>query len=228
MTLTGTASFAWPAAARFDQRVPRDRLFARAGSGKTIRGLYAAQVERITWTHKLFERSVNLLPGDGVEEIVVLEVTLRNDRVDDKVLAHVDAALPRHTLFELRRGAEVATVTAYKRRDESDASRMVVGPHVRGSWQSADAQRTPLPPATHLGGLYAGLLRALWPHPQWPGETLRDHADRLSAVIVEERKVDRLAGRVRRETAFARQVELNRDLREAKRRLAALTETRNP
>lgn len=222
-----TALFAWPPAARFDQRVPRDRLFAQAGGGKTIRDLYADQVERITWTHKLFERSVNLAPGDGVEEIVVLEVALKRDRLDDRVLAHIDAALPRHTFIELRRGAEVMPVAAYKRRNDSDASRMVVGLHVRGAWRAADTPRAPLPAAIHQGGLYAGLLRALWPHPPRPGETLRAHADRVAVVIVEERKVDRLAGRVRRETIFARQVELNRELREAKRRLAALTETRD-
>ena len=222
-----TALFAWPPAARFDQRVPRDRLFAQAGGGRTIRDLYAGQVERITWMHKLFERSVNLAPGDGVEEIVVLEVALKGDRLDDRVLAHIDTALPRHTFVELRRGAEVMPVAAYKRRDESDASRMVVGPHVRGAWRAVDAPRRPLPTAIHLGGLYAGLLRALWPHPPRAAETLRAHADRVSVVLMEERKLDRLAGRVRREKTFARQVELNRELREVKRRLAALTEARD-
>ncbi|WP_299819064.1 DUF4391 domain-containing protein [uncultured Jannaschia sp.] len=222
-----TGLFAWPQGARFDQRVPRDRLFAQAGGGKTIRALYADQVERITWTHKLFERSINLALGDGVEEIVVLEVALKGDRLDDKVLAHIDAALPRHTLFELRRGAEAAMAVAYKRQDESDASRMVVGPHVRQEWQPEDGPRVPLPPATHLGSLYAGLLRSLWPHPHRTGESLRDQAERVAAAMVERRKVDRMAGCVRRETSFARQVELNRELREAQRRLAALTQMKD-
>ena len=221
-----TAPFAWPLAARFDQRVPRDRLFAQAGGSKTIRDLYADQVDRIIWTHKLFVQSVNLSPGDGVEEIVVLGVTLKADRLDDQVLAHVDAALPRHTIFELRRGDEVALAGAYKRRDESDRHRMVVGPHMRGGWRLADSPRAPLPTAIDLGGLYAGLLRAMWPYPQRSGETLRAHADRVSQAIAERKKVDRLASSVRREPAFARQVELNRDLREAKRRLGNLTETR--
>ena len=222
-----TAPFAWPDAARFDQRVPRDRLFAQAGGSKTIRDLYADQVDRITWTHKLFVQSVNLAPGDGVEEIVVLGVTLKTDRLEDRVLAHVDAALPRHTIFELRRGDEVALAGAYKRRDENDRDRMVVGPHLRGGWCPADTTRTPLPTAIDLGGLYAGLLRALWPFGQRPGETLRAHADRVSQAIAEQGKVNRLASSVRREPVFARQVELNRDLREAKRRLENLTETRN-
>ena len=222
-----TGLFAWPQAARFDQRVPRDRLFAQAGGGRTIRALYASQVDRITWTHKLFERSVNLAPGDGVDEIVVLEVVLRGDRLDDKVLTHIDAALPRHTLFELRRGAEAAVAAAYKRRDESDASRMVVGPHARQDWQPAGGPRAPLPPATHLGSLYAGLLRSLWPHPHRTGESLRDQAERVAAAMTERRKVERMSGRVKRETSFARQVELNRDLREAQRRLAALTQAKD-
>ena len=116
---------------------------------------------------------------------------------------------------------------AYKRRDESDASRMVVGPHVRQDWQPAGEPRVPIPPATHLGSLYAGLLRSLWPHPHRTGEGLRDQAERVAAAMAERRKVDRMADRVRREASFARQVELNRDLREAQRRLAALTDMKD-
>ena len=219
--------FDWPRATWFGQRVPRDRLLAEAGGGKSIRDLYPSQVERITWTHKLFERSVNLAPGGGVEEIEVIEIRMKGDKLDDRVLAHVDAALRRHTVLELRCGDELAMAAAYKRRDESDGARMVVGPHMRGPWRPALAPRPPLPPATDLGGLYAGLLGALWPHPRHPGETLRDHADRVSSAAAEARKVERLTGRINREKSFARQVELNRELREAKRRLAALTGTRD-
>ena len=215
--------FAWPERARFGERVPRDKLFALAGGGKAIRDLYAAQVERITWTHKLFPASVNLRAGASVPEIVVLEVVLRADALDDRVLAHIDEAVPRHTLFELRRDGEVALAGAFKRRSDADASHMVIDTHARGAWHPADAPHAPLPTAIDLDGLYAGLLRSLWPHPARANESLRAHAERLSEAASCAKTVERLRGRVRREKRFGRQVELNRELREAERRWGELT-----
>ena len=48
--------FAWPAAAKVENRIARDRLFRQAGGGKAIRALYDAQVERIDEALGQYER----------------------------------------------------------------------------------------------------------------------------------------------------------------------------
>lgn len=220
--------FAWPEAARVDRRIARDQLFRRAGGGKTIRALYEAQVERIDWAWKLFDRSVNLPPAGDVSEIPVLQVVLRAHDLDDRILIHMDKALPRQTWFELIRmtpdGPELQPAAAFKRTSEADKTRVVTHEHWKGPWMDASAPRRPLPVAVTLEGLYTGLLRALWPHPARPGENLRDQAQRLSDIAAQAKAVERLQAAVRRETDFARQVEKNRELREATARLKTLTE----
>jgi hypothetical protein len=220
--------FAWPEAARVDRRIPRDQLFRRAGGGKTVRALYEAQVERIDWAWKLFERSVNLPPAGGVTEIQVIRVALRAGALDDRVLIHIDKALPRQTWFELVRvtpdGAEVQAAAAFKRVSEADSSKVVTHEHWRGAWAPDASPRASLPVATTLEGLYAGMLRALWPHPARKGESLRSQADRLSEAAAQAKAVERLAAAVRRESDFARQVEKNRELRAAQARLKELTD----
>lgn len=229
-----TRPFAWPAAARFGRRVPRDKLFERAGGGKAIRALYADQIERIVWSHKLFSGSVNLPAGASVAEIEVLEVVLRGEGVDDRVLDHLDRGVPQRTVLELRRGegaaGEVMMAAAFKRPSEGGsasgarAERPVVLEHARGDWHKVEAERAPLPPAVDLDVLYAGLLRALWPHPARPGEGLRAHAERLSAAAAQAKVVTRLETCARREARFARQVELMRELRGARIKLGELTD----
>jgi hypothetical protein len=220
--------FAWPDAAKVGTRIARDRLFRAAGGGKMIRSLYDEQVDRIEWAFKLFERSVNLPPADGVSEIEVITVRLRGDRLDDRVLAHVDKALPHPTFFELVRAApssaEVQTAVAYKRRSEADRSQVVTYEHWRGVWTPDDAGRQPLPQAVSLDGLYAGLLRSIWPYPPRAGETPRQQAERLSEAAMHAKLARRLETQVRREKNFARQVELNRELRSAKETLRGLTD----
>lgn len=220
--------FAWPEAARVDRRIPRDQLFRRAGGGKTIRALYDAQVDRINWAWKLFERSVNLPASEGVSEVQVIQLTLRGPDLDDRVLTHIDKALPRQTYFELVRnspdGPLVQTAAAYKRTSDVDATKVVTHEHWRGGWAPASASRAPLPVALTLEGLYAGLLRSLWPHPARTGETLRSQAERLSAAAAQSKAVERLRTTVNREADFARQVEKNRELRAAQSRLKELTD----
>jgi hypothetical protein len=220
--------FAWPEAARVDRRIPRDQLFRRAGGGNAIRALYDAQVDRIDWGWKLFDRSVNLPAGDSVSEVQVIQLTLRGPELDDRVLVHIDKALPRQTWFELVHsapdGAEVQCAAAFKRASDADAIKVVSHNPWRGGWVSASTPRTPLPVAITLEGLYAGLLRSLWPHPARAGETLRSQAERLSQVAAQAKAVERLRAAVRREANFARQVDKNRELRAAQKRLKELTD----
>ena len=220
--------FAWPTAAKVESRIPRDRLFRQAGGGKAIRALYDAQVERIDWAFKLFERSVNLPPAGGVDEIEVFRLTLRGDRIDDRVLAHIDKAIPHPILFELVRhapdGDEVTLAAAYKRRSEADKSQAVTLEHWRAQWVADSESRTPLPQAASLEGLYAGLLRAHWPHGPRGGESLRAQAERLSRIATQGKAVARLQLKLRREGDFARKTEINRELRAAQAVLKELTE----
>ncbi len=223
-----SALFAWPDAARVGTAVAREKLFMQAGGGKAIRALYQEQVERIEWAFKLFERSVNLPPTEEVAEIQVFRLHLRGPTLDDRVLAHLDKALPRQTWFELIRhapdGLEIAAAAAYKRRSDTDPTHIVTLEHWRTPWTPTTATRAALPPAVSLEGLYAALLRQLWPHPARAGETLRTHAERLSAATVQAKAVERLRGAVRREPDFARQVEKNRTLRAAEAALRSLVD----
>lgn len=220
--------FAWPAAAKVESRIPRDRLFRQAGGGKAIRALYDAQVQRIDWALKLFERSVNLSPAGGVDEIEVFRLTLRGDRIDDRVLAHIDKAIPHPIIFELVRhapdGAEVMLAAAYKRRSDADKAQVVTLEHWRGAWVAETQARSPLPQAASLEGLYAALLRSLWPHASREGESLRAQAERLSKVATQCKAVQRLQLQLRRTRDFARKTEINRELRAAQAALKELTE----
>ena len=210
-----------------ESRVPRDRLFRTAGGGKAIRAAYEFQVERVDWAFKLFERSVNLPPANGVEEIEVFRVRLRGDRIDDRVLAHIDKAIPHPILFELVRHApdrdEVTLAAAYKRQSEADKAQVVSLEHWRGAWMAETQARAPLPQAASLKGLYAALLRSVWPHGSRKGESLRAQAERLSKIATQGKAIERLQVQLRREGDFARKTEINRELRTAQAALKELT-----
>ena len=131
-------------------------------------------------------------------------------------------------MFELVRhapdGDEVMLAAAYKRRSEADKAQTVTLEHWRGAWVAETQARVPLPQAASLEGLYAGLLRSLWPHGPRGGESLRAQAERLSKVAAHGKAVERLQLQLRREGDFARKTEINRELRAGQAALKELTE----
>lgn len=219
------ALFDWPQKAVPQQtRVPKARLFNYKRASAQMQRFFREEVEDIHFIAALKQESLNLPIGGGVSEISVLRITLRSPELSEKVLSHIDTGIPRATLFEIvRPNGEVQVAGAFKRQSEADKSKWVTDAHYRTVWLPTDYERLPLPAAIHLGQLYAGLLRAVWPYRAWEGESLTEQAARLHKIKSQQREVDRLAKQTSRETQFNRKVETNEKYKAARAELRALT-----
>lgn len=219
------ALFDWPAKAVPQQtRVPKARLFSHKPASAQMQRFFREEVEDIHFIAALKQESLNLPPGGGVSEISVLRITLRAPELSDKVLTHIDTGIPRATFFEIARpNGETQAAAAYKRQSEADKAKWVTDSHYRTVWLPADFERLPLPTVVHLGQLYAGLLRAVWPYRAWEGESIPAQAERLHKIKSQQREVDRLAKQLSRETQFNRRVEINEKYKAARAELLALT-----
>lgn len=220
-----TALFDWPERTRLDKRrVPKARLFAHKSASAQMQRRFREEVEDIYLIAALKKESLNLAPGGGVDEITVFAITQRTDELSEKVLTHIDTALPRATLFELTRpSGEVQVAAAFKRPSEADKAKWVTDAHYRTVWLPPETQRQPLPTAVHLGGLYANLLRAVWPYRAFEGEPLAAQAERLHKIKTQARVVERLSKQFSREKQFNRRVELNEAYKAAQADMRKLT-----
>ena len=219
------ALFDWPEAAiPQETRVPKTRLFAHKKASAQMQRRFREEVEDIHFIAALKQQSLNLPPGGGVDEIAVFRITQRAEELSDKVLTHIDTAMPRATLFELiRPSGEVQVAAAFKRPSEADKLKWVTDAHYRTVWLPPEHERKRLPQVIHLGGLYAALLRTVWPYRAFEGETLQDQAARLAEIKKLDREVERLAKRLKREQQFNRKVELNEQYKAAAAALRKLT-----
>src|SRR5699024_5091141 len=133
-----------------------------------------------------------------------------------------DRAIPSPIVFEIHGDRHVETAAAYKRPNQADPGKWVIGDNLRGGRLPTDAPRTALPAALDAAGLYQAILQSLVPLAPRTGETLDAQLERLATIRKLEKACARLEKRVRREKQFNRRVEINRDLREQKNRLAQL------
>ena len=199
--------------------VAKAKIYAHAKPSAALRALFVDQVKSITWACKPAPEAINLPATPSVPEIEVFEIALKLPDVNQLVLRCIDKAIPFPILFILRFDGRSQAIAAYKRPSDAahhqrgQVSQWVVGDYHAAPWQKDDLARPGLPVAQDLQGLYEQLLRQHLAVPARPGESLRDHLDRLSLLTAKQTAAARLESRLAQEKQFNRKVELNSELR---------------
>ncbi|HVW09918.1 MAG TPA: DUF4391 domain-containing protein [Tepidisphaeraceae bacterium] len=219
--------FDFPKQAELNRVLPKSKIYEFAKPSRAVRDRFVRQVEEIVWKYKLAPETINIPARQGVEEIQVFAIALKARELTGTalrpVLMTIDKAIPSPIFYQLSFGDRVKFVAAYKRPSEAESSKSVVDTHYfETPWQSANAQFPPLPLALDLAGLYDQMLRHLIPFPPRPGESLRDHAERVNQIHAKAIECRRLEARLHRELQFNRKVEINAVLRGRQAELAQL------
>lgn len=237
----------WPRASAFGRVIPKTKIYEHAGANTGLKDLFVREVDQIVWSHKLAPETVNLAATKQVAEIQVFRITARTPTLDRDVLRAIDKAIPFPLIFEVAHGGRVRLAAAYKRPNEADSTRWVVGDYFQGEWLPEDAPRAPPPVALNMGALYERLLAPLVAEqtarlvaspasgfaetPQTPfvsAETahpvsLEERIAQAEAIERQAREVERIKARLGREKQFNKRVAINAELRAAKQELERLT-----
>lgn len=219
--------FDYPPQAAFEKVLPKNKIYAHAAPGRRVQRHFTDQIAKIVWQYKLAPETVRLAGRQGIEEIQIFRVMLKEgvgESLSLDVLTCIDKAIPFPLVFELLDGARVRVAAAYKRPNEADRTKWVLGEYFFSEWYPADSKRASLPVAVDLAALYRELLRRLMPYPPRDGETLRDHAERVGRIKALLREQDKLCVRLTREPQFNRKVEINQDVRAVQSELDELTQ----
>ena len=215
--------YAYPTQAAFGKVLPKSKIYQFARPTRRVQQCFVDQVGRIVWKYKLSAETINLPPREGVSEIHVFGIELRCETLDEAVLRSIDKAIHFPIFYELTFEDRIREVAAYKRPSEADSAKWVVGDYFYSGWQPEDLKRSPLPVVLDLPGLYVQMLRRLMPYAARDGETLKEHAERLSLIASKQRECQKLEARLNREKQFNRKVELNAELRALRKQLDSLT-----
>lgn len=216
--------YRWPAAAKFGRVVPKNKFYERGRVTAAVKDRFVNEVQRITWAYKLAESTINLPGTKAVPELQVFQIDAKGDDVSDLVLNTIDIAVKTPIIFEISRGTtgfrQVRMIAAPK---ILAAGAPKLGTYFTTTWQSADTERAPLPPAINLPALYAALLEPMLPIARRPGEELQQVAARVQGVRQLEREIGAFERKLRNEPQLNRKVELRRALRTKQGLLANLT-----
>ena len=217
------ALYDFPQQAAYGKVLPKSKFYEQVRPSRTIRDGFTAQIEKITWQYVLAPHTVNLPAVKSVEEIAVFEISLKTGELDENILRTIDKAIRLPIFYLLTFAGKVKYIAAYKRPSEADSGKWVVDAYFESPWQPESAERTALPVALDMGGLYEQLLRRLIPEPPRKGETLKQQVERQVKSLSLQAECRKMEARLQKEKQFNRKVELNAQLRSLKNELDALS-----
>ncbi|MFO3887129.1 DUF4391 domain-containing protein [Citrobacter portucalensis] len=210
---SNTAFIYYPKQAVFGRTLPKNKIYEHSGANTRLKDLFVEQVEQIVWQYKLAPETINLPARPGVPELQVFSIQLKTSELNLDVLRCIDGAVQFPIIFELSFNGRTKVIAAYKRPNESDASRWVMSDYFTTAWLPSDYERAAMPLALDLGGLYELMLHRLIPTPARPQEILADLVARVELIAAKQREVEKAASRLAKEKQFNRKVEINAKLR---------------
>ena len=212
----------YPKQAVFGRTLPKNKIYEHSGANARLKDLFVEQVEQIVWQYKLAPETINLPARLGVPELQIFSIQLKTSELNLDVLRCIVGAVQFPIIFELNFDGRTKMIAAYKRPNESDASRWVLSDYFATAWLPSDCERAAMPLALDLGGLYEQLLHRLIPTPARLQESLADLVARVELVAAKQREVEKVTSRLAKEKQFNRKVEINAKLRMLKIELEEL------
>lgn len=209
----------FPSATFVGQNVPKKAFFNHAlpQRANALREFLTHTFDSLTWLYKLHPTTLHLADGQHVHEIDVFRFSLKTDDYDLRLLAELDALIPRPTLFIIDRGARADLLMQHK------LSPAPSGLSKAGSsttpWERIEGVDFSLPtPPLQLSGLN---LDAVYAHLLGQVSQLGTHsvADYLLATRLRQQcaslqqECDTLARQKQREPQYNRRLEWSQKLK---------------
>ncbi|HHT9690283.1 TPA: DUF4391 domain-containing protein [Legionella pneumophila] len=212
----------FPEKAAVNKQITKKKLFEWINANTAIKNLFTTQVERMIWSYKLAPETTNLSSKEGIEEIQIFEIFLKGSELSNELLKTIDKAIPSPILFVIYDENSIQYRAAYKRINDADSAKWVIGDYFESTWMPKRFLKSDLPQAMDLKTLYHSLLQELIPLTKRQDESIEKLLTRYQILHQLERKSDQLQKKLQHEKQFKYKVEINAQLRDVKKQIEQL------
>ena len=212
-----------PKSTEFNRSIPKQKfykdLYTHTSIPSKTKNYFVKQIKSITWENKIDHTTINIAKGSLVEEIEVFRVELHDYEIDDSVIYIIDENIPYHILFVLEYNNKRKYSLSYKEISR-EAETINIQKIFQSDWLSEDENLLKFS-GISLDDMYENLLNSISNNElnRFSGDTLKERV--LSSVEYEkiQKQVNNLSKKVKNEKQFNRQVELNAELKELKKKI---------
>ena len=155
--------YQYPERARLNRAIPKSVLYTQGQASNRIQQLFVEQVESIHWQYKLSSSTVNMQDEENFKEIQIFSIVSRIPELSLDVLKYIDQIILSPIIFEVVYENKVKVVAAYKRLNQVDKTKVVLGNYYASEWIAVDSNRIELPIYLRLKQLYEHFIEQLLP-----------------------------------------------------------------
>ncbi|ONN57828.1 hypothetical protein AC057_06375 [Acinetobacter genomosp. 33YU] len=210
--------YKFPQQAKVDRLIPKNKFYEQGKANTKIEQLFVNQVENIRWAYKLASSTIHLQDQDDLKEIQIFRVKSRVEDLDVSILSFIDKLILTPIIFEVVYQDKVEVVAIYKRLNQADKTKAVIGQYYSSDWLE-DADRVELPLYLKLADLYEHFIEQLLPlavsgeqHQDRESISLEIKLQKAQQLESLQKQLDKLKSKLRNEKQFNRRVELNKQL----------------
>ena len=209
-----------PKSTEFNRRIPKQKFYENLTVSPALKRVFVEQIRVIWWRNKIAPATMNLAAGETVTEIEVFEVCLSTPQLDETVLRQIDKEIPYHILFLLEYEGKYQAWLAYKEAANSGTNAFKVGSYYHTDWMEEAALPLKLD-GLNTDKVYENFVRQIAGEAltSGAGETLKESVERDTHRQELQKQIAALQVKVRRERQLNKQVQLNAELKQLRRRL---------
>ena len=210
--------YKFPQQAKVDRLIPKNKFYEQGKANTKIEQLFVNQVENIRWAYKLASSTIHLQDQEDLKEIQIFRVKSRVEDLDVSILSFIDKLILTPIIFEVVYQDKVKVVATYKRLNQADKTKAVIGQYYASEWLE-DHDRIELPLYLKLADLYEHFIAQILPI-----TSSEDSGDDDESVSIElklqkaqqleslQKQLDKLKSKLRTEKQFNRKVEFNKHI----------------
>ena len=210
--------YKFPQQAKVDRLIPKNKFYEQGKANTKIEQLFVDQVENIRWAYKLASSTIHLQDQEDLKEIQIFRVKSRVEDLDVSILSFIDKLILTPIIFEVVYQDKVKVVATYKRLNQADKTKAVIGQYYASEWLE-DHDRVELPLYLKLADLYEHFIAQILPIASSKDQENDDESVSIELQLQKaqqleslQKQLDKLKSKLRTEKQFNRRVELNKQL----------------
>ena len=207
--------YKFPQQAKVDRLIPKNKFYEQGKANTKIEQLFVNQVENIRWAYKLASSTIHLQDQEDLKEIQIFRVKSRVEGLDVSILSFIDKLILTPIVFEVVYQDKVKVVATYKRLNQADKTKAVIGQYYASEWLE-DHDRIELPLYLKLADLYEHFIAQILPIALRIDQENDDESVSIELKLQKtqqletlQKQLDKLKSKLRNEKQFNRKVELN-------------------
>ncbi|MEI7491906.1 MAG: DUF4391 domain-containing protein [Bacteroidota bacterium] len=183
--------------------------------------LFSDLVARITWTHKLSSKTVNLQAKE-IQEIQIFQVELKTMTDIQAVLAIIDKAIPYTIIFIVEFDDSMFISTSTKHAHPVNEDNSVIDWTFKTDWFLKSENKYSLTLKKSLDSVHQDLCVQISGKPTMANKPIEELIEFKREILILEKEIARLKSGIKNGKQFNYKVDLNIKLKEAEKQLLTL------